>query len=377
VDAGAEDVVVSAEANESGPSVNVRLDSTFGTLGELDGDLSTWTPLGVAIDGTGRVLVSGPQSAPLSPAGEAVFRAMADGTTDMTFGVAGRAVLDVSAALYPQSLRSLADGSIGLLGGDSNEDGTSTFAVRLGADGSLDSALSGQPLLTSQQGPFSTGLWQDDGSSFVFGGLAVVRYDAAGQVVAGYGTSGALPAATAGSVTSDGKLWTLSGSHLIRYLADGSLDDSFGTQGSLDISTLPGSPPGLDLEELVAEPNGGVVVVGSHPSGAELYVDLARLASSGQPAPTFAAGGVLSVQASGGAPVWASQLADGRLFVLSATGEILSIASDGTFEDRTELGVYGTILAAADDGKGHLVIVGSNTDDPSVASWFVRRYLLF
>jgi uncharacterized delta-60 repeat protein len=365
-----------SDAFDSATSLQVGLDPSFGSGGVVDGELSEWTPVGVAVDSQDRVLVSGPEDPILTPASETLRRLTPEGAIDATFGVAGTVALGLVPELSKQALRSLPDGRIGVLGGLSDPQTETAFAARLGADGTLDPMFAEQPLLTTAEGPFSGGIWQDDASYFVFGALAVVRYDASGKVVADYGVGGAVAPATAGRVDPDGRLWTVAARRVFRYLASGALDPGFGESGCSDVSMLSGGSSDLDLHDVLLGQAGGATVVGSHPSGGTYYVDVARLTASGSLDTAYATAGLISVEVDGG-PVWATELADGRLLVVTSYGDLLVISIGGTLQERRDLAVQGTVLAATIDAYQRLAVVGASTSAPMFSKWFVRRYLLF
>jgi uncharacterized delta-60 repeat protein len=367
------DAAVSPEAFL--PSPDVQLDSTFGLGGSLGGYLSAWTPVGLAIDAEGRIVVAGPSNDPSSPSAEIVRRLTPDGTLDETFGVAGHVTLDLSPNQWQQALRSLPDGTVGVLGAASVDGASAAFAARLKADGSLDPRFAGQPLVSTSSGQFSAGFWQDDGSAFCFGAQSVVFFDPSGGIDAAYGAIRPSSRIVTGALGKGALLWTGAGSRVSRYLLGGATDESFGQGGSVDLTWADLGPVQPTLSVLLAQPSGGVVVVGSHTSAERSYVDIGRLTEAGGLDGAFGAGRFVSAQTAGG-PVGGAELADGRVVVWTAGAEIVATDSHGSMIRVFNLGVLGTVLAAALDASGRLVVAGIITSNPVNTEWFVRRYLI-
>jgi uncharacterized delta-60 repeat protein len=351
-------------------AAQVEPDPSFGEDGNVDGELAVWTPLGVAIDAQGRVLVSGLYTEPDAPLADMILRLGTDGTLDPSFGDSGRAVLGVSPSIWSQALQSLPGGGVAVLGGASVGGEAGAFALSFtgGADSSAFPFFS-----TASVGAFASGLWQDDGSCFLFGTAASARVRPDGTLDASFASNGLFPGAATGAVTSDGKLWTATAGTLARYLPSGATDSSFGDSGSLDLGA--GAAAGFAIQTLLAIADGGVMIVGSHPSGTSYAVDLIRLTASGDRNSGFAGAGALSVPVEGG-PVGGTQLDDGRTLVWTAYGELLIVQADGSMTGPSNLQISGTVLGATADDGGRLILVGMMTADPTRSRWFVRRYLL-
>ncbi len=355
--------------------LSVRLDPSFASSGTMGGELSVWTPVGVAIDAAGRILVAGPSNDPSSPPAEIVRRFATDGSLDSTFGASGHVALPGSPDQMPQALRYLPDGRIGILGGASLAGVDGPFAGRLMANGATDLGFDGGALPSAGIGAYRTGLWQDDGTLFVFGAEAAVHTQVGGQVDASYGAGGRIAAATAGALANDGRLWTGLDSRVSRYLASGTPDPTFGDGGAIELAWgAAGSGPPT-IQRLLGQSAGGAVIIGAHASAGVDYVDVTRLTADGAVDTTFAAGALVSTQTDGG-PVGAQELEDGRLLVWTAGGALIVVGPDGALEGIDGLDVEGTVLAATLDGAQRLVVVGMITADPTSAEWFVSRYLL-
>jgi uncharacterized delta-60 repeat protein len=355
--------------------LHVILDPSFAAEGALSGDLADWNPTGIGIDPKGRIVVSGPGSDPDTPLAEVVRRLTPDGALDPSFGTLGKVTLAVNPETWGQAVRVLPSGGIGILGAAGIGGAGGALAVRLNADGSPDSTFAGPLLTVAATGAFSDGLWQDDGSAFIFGSTASARFDPAGATDSSYGTGGLLPPAVAGAVNGDGRLWTVASSRVSRFLASGAPDPSFGQGGTFD---LPGGDAGGEaptLQCVLLDASDRAVVIGSHPSGASFDIDVIRFTASGAIDPSFGASGLASMPAVGG-PVGAAELLDGRILVWTSYGELLAISPDGEPAGTFELDVSGTLMAAALDAAQRLVVVGMDTSYPPRMAWFVRRYQL-
>ena len=134
------------------PPLNVRLDSSFGLEGNVGGALADWSPVGVALDAQGRLVVSGPGGDPAAPVSEVVRRFTPDGALDVAFGASGKVTFALSPDTWGQAVRVLPGGGIGVLGAASLDGDEGSFAVRMNADGAT---FAGSLLLTAVTGPFS------------------------------------------------------------------------------------------------------------------------------------------------------------------------------------------------------------------------------
>jgi uncharacterized delta-60 repeat protein len=354
--------------------LQIGLDQSFGTAGDISGPLSDWTPAGVAVDPQGRIVVSGPGNSATSPPSELVVRLGSDGTADPGFGISGRTAIGLEANERAQAIRCWADNSIGIMGAAPIAGTDGAFAVRLSADGSMDPAFFGQPLVTTSAGSFVTGLWQDDGSGLVFGSEAVSDFTPSGDLDTAPSAIRIAPA-TVAARAADGRLWTGVGSSLSRYLTSGAPDTSFGQSGSVELSSVSAVQP-LTIQALWPEDGGGALVIGGHASGSSSFVDVLRVTTSGAVDTGYGAGGWLSLPSDGAGAVGAAELVDGRLIVWTSSGNLFAIASAGTQESQASLETHGTVFAATLDATQRLVVVGTTTSDPMFSIWFVRRYEL-
>ncbi|MEO6688411.1 MAG: hypothetical protein ABIS07_00160 [Dokdonella sp.] len=211
--------------------VDGALDASFATLLPLTGDKTL--ALGVALVQT---------SATSYNAFSCAMRLAADGSTDTSFGTAGRTciapMLTSGATSVTAAGHVLADGHILLAGASVHSGGSAAdmSVARLGADGTLD-----------------TGFGPDHD------GWAFVAFDQGGTLNDG-ATAIALDAA--GRILLAGSFDTALGSDIAvaRLLSDGRPDPSFGFQGRVQITLTSGSNHIDQANSIVALPNGGILV---------------------------------------------------------------------------------------------------------------------
>jgi len=371
-DAGAD---VDVAPTDDGPPLQVRADPSFGGS-DLQGDLATWMPLGIAIDSMGNVVVSGAGQNLDAPPGQVVRRFTPSGADDATFGASGRVTLPLDASFWKQSVACFTGGTIGILGALSTQGPDASFAVRLRPDGTTDPSFMLSPTLAGSAGTLSAGLWQSDGTGVLLGTLASVAFTAVGTAETTYGAGGQIAPASAGTLAADGTLWTASNARVTRYLPGGAVDASFGNAGTVDL--LPASeghePP--SIQTIVLEPNGGAVVIGSVPNDGTYDVFVQGLTTAGNDEAAFASGAPLLLPATGAAES-ATRLPDGRILVWTLAGDLFALGADGSLQGTWNLDVSGTLLAGTVDQSERLVVAGIETADPLNSKWFVRRYLLW
>jgi hypothetical protein len=354
--------------DSAAPLSQPQLDTAFGQGGVIAGGLADWTPVGVTVDSTGAILVSGPGALTDGPLGDVVRRFLDDGSLDEGFGASGALALAVSADQWGQALQMLAGGSIGVEGAATVDGGSGVFSLRFAG---VEAGLLGVPFLTDSIGSYSAGLWQSDGSSFVFGTSSSARLTPQGSLDTSFGTSGFIGPATAGALGPSGLVWTAMGQSVSRYLASGAPDSTFGVQGSVNVGA---NVNGTTIQSVIPTTS-GAIVVGSHPTSSSYSVDVFMLTSSGAVNTGYASGGTLSV-ATEGAPAGAALRSSGDLLVWTTYGELVTAAADGSQTTRYDLQLPGTLLAATLDATERLVMVGMTTLDPLRFQWFVRRYVL-
>lgn len=211
--------------------VDGAIDATFIALLPLKGGKTL--ALGVALVQT---------SATTYNAFGCAMRLTADGSTDTSFGTAGRTCIAPTLTSGATSVTAaghvLADGRILLAGASvhSGGSGSDMSVARLAADGTLDTSF----------GP------DHDGWAFVAFDQGGTLNDPA--------TSIALDAT--GRILLAGSFETAEGSDIAvaRLLSDGRPDLSFGTQGRVQIALTSGSNHVDQANSIVALPNGGILV---------------------------------------------------------------------------------------------------------------------
>jgi uncharacterized delta-60 repeat protein len=211
------------------------LDSTFGVGGKATLNVAGNADFGntAALQADGKILVAGRVFANGSSSADiGVARVNADGTLDKAFGVAGVARVSFDGGTGDVAkLVVQPDGKI-VIAGSSARGGVSCYAmVRLAIDGSLDAAFGTHGQVST---PFTTE--QDYATS--------VALLADGRIV------------VAGELASYDKNSDMG---LARYTSSGALDPSFGTGGLLRIDLFGDADGAYDL---VVQPDGRIVAAG-------------------------------------------------------------------------------------------------------------------
>jgi uncharacterized delta-60 repeat protein len=329
-----------------------KLDPSFGESGvvstDFDGRLDDGRAL--ALDAEGRLVAAG-----VSYVGRiAVARYQPDGELDPSFGLAGRAVVDLGGSVEVSDMAIQADGSIVVVGYRWDTGGQADFLVlRLTDQGSLDGTFSADGWLTAD---FAGG-W-DEATGLALSGDGDL-------VVAG-------SAGSAGPGSDDDVA-------VARFEPDGSPDPSFSGDGEATIARAT-RERGLAV---AMQPDGRIIVGGlgfEEPSSpAPWHMLFARLTAGGELDPSFGDGGVSLVGSSTGPDVVNSLtvLADGRIlgaggFVhgrdqdfglarLQADGELDESFGDGglvaTEFDRIDSDEEAVALDF--DPQGRIVVAGS------------------
>lgn len=193
------------------------IDPSFGTAGyivQAPADASL-APYGVTIQEDGKVLATGTRWAWNDPEGwqdqAAVWRFLADGTPDLSFGIGGLSLVSMGAGVMPTptTIIAQADGRIviaGNLGGFG--------AVRLHADGSLDTDFGNNGVVHVDCANADPGQ----------GLAAAIAIDAQGRLLlAGSGDVDPGPAMRSVGI-------------VVRLLPDGAVDAEFGVGGCVTVS---------------------------------------------------------------------------------------------------------------------------------------------
>lgn len=234
----------------------------------------------------------------------------------VTTGVGPNSSLDIIQALAIQADGKIVAAGSGYTNDDPTNSGRDFAVVRYNADGSLDSAFGvGGKVMTDIGTSTSDGAFvvavQPDGkivaAGFTFSGgavdVAIVRYNSNGSLDSTFGSAGKIVKDFAGAhdeveslvIQPDGKIVVLVdrsivGSGLIgmaRYNADGSLDPSFGSGGIL-VTDWPGA--NSRAASMAIQSDGKFVLAGFH---ATQVVDsaIARLNSDGSTDTSFGTDG--------------------------------------------------------------------------------------
>jgi uncharacterized delta-60 repeat protein len=277
------------------------LDPTFGTNGivttGLGGNDDKAFDAAMFPDG-GFVAVGQADPAGLANTDFGLVRYTADGQLDPTFGTGGKLVSDLSG--HDDAAKAVAiqpDGKIIAAGLAQPGSGNSDFALaRYNTDGTLDTTFGGDGIVTTDMGTFSDGITdialQPDGKIVAVGvtdqDAALARYLPNGTLDATFGTGGTV----VGGINTNqvnGVAITPGGTILVAgmranaaivasYAPDGKLNPGFGSFG-VAVGDITG---GLDSgDDLVVEPNGDIVVVGSASSATVSDLALIRFKPDG------------------------------------------------------------------------------------------------
>ena len=241
---------------------NGSLDTSFGTNGFVTTDFGNWdVATAVAVDQFGRIVVAGWTIA-LGSTDFAVARYNSDGSLDTTFNTTGKKIFDFKGPnVFDAASAVITDSAdriivVGTSGGQFDE---AIGVARLSANGAFDTTFNGTgKILTSFPG--STG---DSASA--------VTLDDAGRIVVGATTGGA-----GGSRMA-----------VVRYNADGTLDNLFGSGGKAI------GPPSF-ASAVVIDPDGRIVVAGNAGRGVAgdpSHFAVTRFTADGLPDSTFGTDG--------------------------------------------------------------------------------------
>ena len=343
----------------------------------------------MAVQGDGGILLYGSIDG-AADADIAVLRLLADGSLDPSFGSAGVVSLDPSGgADYAGGMALQADGHIVLAGSGWNGSNSDFSIQRLTGSGALDGSFGsgGQVLTGFGSGDDSAAAitLQSDGKMVVVGAafngsnfdVGALRLNANGSLDTTFNGSGQrLQAVGSGddfascvALQSDGKI-VIGGSTesasggfdllLIRLNANGTLDTSFNGSGRLTIAV--GSADDFAYS-LLLQPDGKIVLAGqsSNASGALDY-SIVRVTSSGALDTTFNGTGkaVVTVGSGDDSAYALARLADGDLLLAgSATGAsdadigLLRLNADGSVDttfDPTSVSSVGGSVAHTEGG---------------------------
>lgn len=246
-------------------TANGDLDTTFGTGGVVSiGGSYHQVAYDIALDATGRILLTGYRQGGSVYYDIVVIRLLSDGTLDTSFGTDGSATADLGYYEYSYSVAPAPDGSVTVLA----YSGTYGYVfTRFAPTGVLDSTFgtSGLVQFTTPENvgwhPYSNLVVDANGRLLISGtyydgnnsDFALIRYTSAGALDTTFGVGGVLRVdesltdgaqdvtidaqgrflLTGSLTTSDGFATRIA---VVRLLSDGSRDSTFGSNG---VSTLP------------------------------------------------------------------------------------------------------------------------------------------
>jgi uncharacterized delta-60 repeat protein len=352
-------------------NANGTLDTTFGNNGVVQTSVSKYGGFitGLALQSDGKIVAVGEANAGGKVGEEvAVARYNPNGSLDTTFGGGSHPTGIVLTALNlpgtdgPNAVAIDGNGKIDVAGSSAPNGGPNSFTLlRYNANGTLDTTFgpSKNGIVTTQVGTSSSGA----------GGLAI---QPDGDIVLAGGASG--------------------GMALVRYTAAGQLDTSFGSGGIVSNILPPGTVGGGAGPVLVL--SNGLIVVGgtSSPNSSTSNLTLARFTSSGQLDTTFGNAGFAIDTASG--------IGSACALALGANGDLLapgSMQSPGPSEEfalaaflpggapDTSFGSNGTATAnlggqaraqaMAVQGDGRIVLAGFASPTGSGYDFALARFL--
>jgi uncharacterized delta-60 repeat protein len=402
------------------------LDPTFGSGGRVTTDFNgrSGGASAIALQGDGKLVVTGAVLSAAGPPDIAVTRYNSDGSLDTSFGTGGRVTTDFAGRSdNGTSISIQPDGKI-LVAGSADSVATQfDFAlVRYNANGSLDSTFGTGGKVTTD---FNGGLdaasaiaLQADGRIVLAGyatagdpHMALARYNPNGTPDSSFGTAGkvitnfngARDFANALAIQSDGKI--IAGGSitslfenfafaLARYNPNGSLDPSFGNGGKVITQVVPGADSEDDeIFALAIQPDGRIIAAGK----ANFREDfgMVRYLTNGSPDTSFGANGVVTTDFNGqidNANSVAIQI-DGKIVLAGAAN--LTTGSTGDFGiaryqpsgalDST-FGTSGKVVtdfsSSVDIARGvvlqsdnRIVAAGSTSNFPSPGDFVLARYL--
>jgi uncharacterized delta-60 repeat protein len=312
----------------------------------------------VCVDEDGRVVAAGeycPQGS-ATLLGIALARYRPDGTLDETFGVGGRAVVDIAGAnSCAYAVGAQSGGRIVVAGGllDTKTDSSDFALIRLQSNGKVDASFGAGGLVrTSFLGGSNVAralaidtkdrilaagsarsARAQDGATCENEYFAVARYQPGGGLDTSFGESGVVITAFSGAasaravfVDEDGRVVaagrycpqgsaTLFGIALARYRPDGTLDETFGVGGRAVVDIAGANSC---ANAVGAQSGGRIVVAGGLLDTKTSSADFAliRLQSNGKADASFGAGGLVRTDFLGGSDETVTALvvqADNRL----------------------------------------------------------------
>ena len=358
-------------------SALVSFDSTFASDGAYDfsGQLASSSYTGAAAGPNGSLYVAASEGTEysLTPTNSLtrVYRFLANGTLDSTWGNSGVASIDISASATnserPSDVLVLSDGSV-VVGIRSTTFGSSMTVelklAKLTSAGALDATFGTNGLANIASGSSSVMLrsFVEGPARTIYVGKStmtgnypnmvttygVIKLSALGVVDSAFGTNGELATSSEVMATdSTGALYvggltssTPADAKVVKYLPSGSIDTSFGASGEKVLSTSSGS--GAESLSALVVANGklsGVVgargaIVNNFPS---YETSLFRMNTSGVLDASFGSGGIALLGTVGNSIRDITVLSDGSailtLFIVASgppSWRFTAMTADGT-----------------------------------------------
>lgn len=348
------------EVDVEGPHGSI--DTSFGIAGYRVVTGSAFATVGstrAAVQADGKIVVAFSRFDSAS----ALARLNPDGTLDTTFGTSGITEFTSVGDFVPSSIVVTGDGKI-VVGGAKND----AFVIaRFLPSGAPDSSFATTGAMSTTLGPgtYLGGLAMNGNAvvavaaagfspklfRFLADGILDTAFsDTGGRAVPCGGAPRARGVVVIGDTVTVG-CSTYFGFVATRFLGDGSLDTSFGTAGTGNVP-IPEELGGLWSMQIARQDDGKVILAGS--------AGIARLTTSGVADPTFAAGGRVTLKATGDLALQS----DGKILVagepdFNAPNYLFRVtttgASDVTFNETGRLS-----LAHGDHTAFDSMVLGSD-----------------
>ncbi|MCH4293505.1 Ig-like domain-containing protein [Shewanella sp. 3B26] len=404
------------------------LDASFGNGGKVQISDASYRLFGMVIttDSQDRILVAGTSS----NSEMRLYRLLADGALDTSFGVGGETIFDISgSAPHPTSILSDAQGRI-YLGGRVPQTGWDAFVARFDASGNIDTNFnsSGYQILgqAGNDDLINALAFAGDGALLAAGHIAfkssLFRFNEDGSFDANFGTSGMVTVSRSATqsneaydlaVDANGKILVTTNENasdqdtteifnLYRYNSDGTLDTGFADNGwfGLDVNGQ-GNSGSNTSTRIKIDSQGRIVLGGKIYNGNTSHMALLRLSNSGVLDTGFGTNGIGSYYLEPGNansdPVLIQLDANGNLDIFShQTGysdDLGWIKVDANGHATRPFAKDGVVIAGADDltvpfdagesynlvrvdAEGRTLVVGYGQDSTKTtgSDAIVRRY---
>lgn len=324
-------------------------DRGFGTNGVVSVDFGgNDIALSGSIQQDGKLLIAGSSSWGTPASDLALTRLLSNGSSDISFGVNGKATIDFAQYDTADSISLQPDGKI-FVGGHSYYKNNDDFiGVRINANGTLDPTFGFGGLTNTDLGSGDFGystLVLADRSLLIAGrsggAFAIVKYLSNGQLDSTFGQSGksvlghfgASDTVKVATSPIDGKIYlagdTSNGVNrdfaLLRLNTNGSIDTSFGNQGR---STYDFDGRNDYLSDLLVTADGKVILTGSSSGDFSAL----RITPNGNLDPSFAANGQLITDIGGinDTSYSAALQSDGKLIIAGTSSGNFAVARYNT-----------------------------------------------